>query len=266
MKLGIVGAGNMGKAILAGYIANFPYEKEKIGVYDSYAEVMDNVVREFEVNICDSIGDLLERSDVVLIAVKPQDFSEVLRELGECKRIEDVLIISIAAGIKIGEIEVGIGWDTKIIRAMPNTAVIVKEAMTGICGNKHVTATDMEFALRMFGGIGKAKIIDEKLIDAVVGVSGSSPAYVFMFIEALADGACAEGMKRKDAYDFAAQAVLGAAKMVLETGKHPGELKDMVCSPSGTTIAAVESLEKDGMRASVIRAVRSAAKRSREMA
>lgn len=265
MKLGIVGLGNMGKAILTGYLNNFPYEKENIYIYDNRESVLNEVKNQFEVATCDNIIELLEHTDAVLLAVKPQNFSEVLRDMAEYEKIEEMLIISIAAGVKTRDIEIRLGWNVKIIRAMPNTAVLVKEAMTGICDNKLATMEDFEFVLRLFGGIGKAKIVSENLMDAVVGVSGSSPAYTFMFIEALADGACLEGMNRKDAYEFAAQAVLGAAKMVLETGKHPGELKDMVCSPAGTTIEAVASLEKNGMRAAVIDAVRSAAGRSREM-
>ena len=169
------------------------------------------------------------------------------------------------AGVRYEELEEQFGKKVKIIRTMPNTPALVGEGMTAACPNDAVTEEEKNYALELLSSFGKVEIVPEHLIDAVVAVSGSSPAYIFMFIEAMADGAVAEGMPRPQAYQFAAQAVLGSAKMVLETGKHPGELKDMVCSPAGTTIEAVRVLEKFGLRSAVIEAEKVCADMSRNM-
>ena len=153
----------------------------------------------------------------------------------------------------------------KIVRTMPNTPALVGEGMTAACVNPYVTEEEKDYAQKILESFGKVEIVPEHLIDAVVAVSGSSPAYVFMFIEAMADAAVAEGMPRAQAYQFAAQAVYGSAKMVMETGKHPGELKDMVCSPAGTTIEAVRVLEERGFRSAVIEAMKACADVSRNM-
>lgn len=150
-----------------------------------------------------------------------------------------------------------------MVRAMPNTPALVGAGMAGLCVNEHVTEAEKEHAYAIFGSFGKAEFVPERLMDAVVGVSGSAPAYICLFIEALADGAVLEGMPRNQAYTFAQQVVYGTAKMALESGKHPGELKDMVCSPGGTTIAAVKTLEEHGFRAAVINAVSTAAEKNR---
>ena len=157
------------------------------------------------------------------------------------------------------------GKPVKLIRTMPNTPALVGEAVTALCPGELVTDEELEEVCRLFRGFGKAEVVGEHLMDAVVAVSGSSPAYVFMFIEAMADAAVAEGMPRVQAYQFAAQSVLGSAKMVLETGKHPGELKDMVCSPAGTTIAGVCKLEEKGFRSSVMECMKACADKSRNM-
>lgn len=153
----------------------------------------------------------------------------------------------------------------KIVRTMPNTPALVGEGITGVCHNDLVTKEELEYVCHILNGFGKAEVVPERLMDVVVSVSGSSPAYVFMFIEAMADAAVADGMPRPQAYKFAAQAVLGSAKMVLETGKHPGELKDMVCSPGGTTIEAVRVLEQKGFRSAVFEAMKVCAEKSKGM-
>ena len=175
------------------------------------------------------------------------------------------LVVSIAAGISLDIIESFLGKDKRIIRVMPNTPALVGEGMAGLSPNELVSDEEAELVKKLFESFGKAEIVPEKLQDAVCGISGSSPAYVFMFIEAMADGAVAEGMPRAQAYKFAAQAVLGSAKMVLETGKHPGELKDAVCSPGGTTIEAVAALEQAGFRSAVIDAERICIDKSRSL-
>lgn len=174
------------------------------------------------------------------------------------------MLVSIAAGVTIAQMEEIIGAH-KIVRVMPNTPALVGEGMSSISPNGQVTEAEANEVKQLFESLGKAEQVPESMIDAVIGVSGSSPAYTYLFIEALADGAVAEGMPRPMAYEFAAQAVLGAAKMVLETKEHPGVLKDRVSSPGGTTIQAVKTLEENGFRAAVIKAVQAAADKSREM-
>ena len=178
---------------------------------------------------------------------------------------DEKIVVSIAAGKSISSMENIIGDDKKIIRTMPNTPALVNEGMSALCPNKNIEDEELKIVKGIFDSFGKSEVVGEYLIDSVIGVSGSSPAYVFMFIEAMADAAVVGGMPRKQAYNFAAQSVLGAAKMVLESGKHPGELKDMVCSPGGTTIEAVKVLENEGMRSSVINAVCACIEKSKEM-
>ena len=173
--------------------------------------------------------------------------------------------MTLAPGKTLEWLEEQFGKPVKIVRTMPNTPALVGEGMTAACPNQYVTQEEKEYILKILSAFGKVEVVPERLIDAVVAVSGSSPAYVFMLIEAMADAAVAEGMPRPQAYEFAAQAVYGSAKMVLETGKHPGELKDMVCSPAGTTIEAVRVLEKEGFRSSVMEAMKVCADVSRNL-
>ena len=176
----------------------------------------------------------------------------------------DCIVVSIAAGQPIANIKALLG-EVRLIRAMPNTPALVGAAMSALCPNDKVTPEEVKLVESLFNSFGRAEVVPESMMDAVVGVSGSSPAYVYMFIEAMADAAVADGMPRAQAYKFAAQSVLGAAKMVLETGKHPGELKDAVCSPGGTTIEAVAALEHGGFRDTVISAQRACSKKSYDM-
>ena len=179
--------------------------------------------------------------------------------------LQGKIYVSIAPGKTLAFLEQGLGSGTKIIRTMPNTPAMVNAGMTAVCPNSHVTDAECSLILRIMQTFGKAELIDESLFDAAVAVAGSSPAYVFMFIEAMADAAVKEGMARPQAYRFAAQAVLGSAKLALETGKHPAELKDMVCSPAGTTIEAVVQLEKHGFRSAVMEAMTACAAKSKHV-
>ena len=197
--------------------------------------------------------------------MKPIFFPEVIDQIKDVVA-EDTLIVSIAAGRTLDYLKEAFGRpELKLIRCMPNTPALVLEGCTGVCAEENVTEEDMEQVLALLRSFGIASVVPERLMDVVVGVSGSSPAYVFMFIEALADGGVLEGLPRAQAYTFAAQTVFGSAKMVLDTGKHPGVLKDAVCSPAGTTIAAVSALEENNFRNAVIQAVHACAERSREM-
>lgn len=263
MKIGFIGGGNMAKAIIAGIInsgvatsdimasahtdATVAALKDKFGI----VATKDNV----------AVADF---ADILFLAVKPAVLPGVIEEI---KGIDytDKLVVSIAAGQSLEKLTTLFGKKLKLIRVMPNTPALVGEAMSALSPNELVTDEEAQTVVKLFETFGQAEIVPEKLQDAVVGVSGSSPAYVYMFIEALADGAVAEGMPRAQAYKFAAQSVLGSAKMVLETGEHPGALKDAVCSPSGTTIEAVAALEATGFRAAVIEAERVCVEKSRNL-
>lgn len=262
--IGFYGTGNMGQAMIKGLIKANVYSPENIWIYDTYQPISEKLSKEFKVKNAQSPQELAKNSQVIIFAVKPYILPSLLTELSSELTVNQ-LIISVAAGVTIESIEGILSTSHKIIRVMPNTPVLVGEGMSAIAYNNNVNTIEKETVLNIFNSFGKAEMVTEKLIDAVVGVSGSSPAYVYMFIEALADGAVLEGMPRQQAYEFAAQTVLGSAKMVLETGKHPGELKDMVTSPGGTTIEAVKVLEDQGFRSAIINAVHSAAKRNSEM-
>lgn len=262
--IGFIGGGNMGSAMMAGLVKTGVCAPEQVMAYDVYEPTLVKLQKELGIQTTNQIESLIQDSDIIVLAVKPQVLPSVLEENGSAVTT-DKLVISIAAGITLDRLTELLSKQHKLVRVMPNTPAMVGEGMAGICTNVNVTEQEKAEVLKMFNCFGKAELIPEKLIDAVVGVSGSSPAYVYMFIEALADGAVLEGMPRAQAYKFAAQAVLGSAKMVLESGKHPGELKDMVCSPAGTTIESVYALEKSGIRAAVMEAVHIAAEKNRNM-
>ena len=246
MKLGFIGTGNMAGAIMGGVIKSNVFKPEEIIGADLFAPGREKVKELYGINVTDSNKEVIEKSEVVIFSVKPQFY--LVRP--------EQLIITIAPGKTLAWLAEQFGKDVKIVRTMPNTPAMVGEGMTAATPNEHVTKEELDYACKILSAFGKAEVVPESLMDAVVGVSGSSPAYVYMFIEAMADAAVAEGMPRAQAYKFAAQAVLGSAKMVLETGKHPGELKDMVCSPAGTTIEAVGVLEEHGFRSAVIDAMK----------
>ena len=264
MKLGIIGFGNMAEAILGGILANDFIKKEDVTASGKDEAMLAKASEKYGIGVETDNKKVVADADVILLSVKPQIMADVIAEIKDVCT-SDKLVISIAAGKTKQWIEDAFGGSRKIVRCMPNTPALVGEGCTGICFSDSVDEKEKQLAIQMFSCVGKAQEVPEKLMDVVVGVSGSSPAYVFMFIEAMADAAVEMGMPRKQAYDFAAQAVMGSAKLLLETGKHPGELKDMVCSPGGTTIAAVRVLEEKGMRAAVMDAVIKCIERSREL-
>lgn len=264
MKLGIIGFGNMAEAILGGILKSGFAAKEDITASGRDEEMLKKASDTYGIGVERDNKKAAWEADVILLSVKPQILGEVIEEIkGVCS--QDKLIISIAAGKTQRWIEEAFGCAHKVVRCMPNTPALVGEGCSGICFSGSVSEAEKEYALKMFSCVGKAYEVPEKLMDVVVGVSGSAPAYVFMFIEAMADGAVAMGMPRVQAYEFAAQAVMGSAKLLLDTGRHPGELKDMVCSPAGTTIEAVRILEEKGMRSAVMDAVIRCIERSREL-
>lgn len=264
MKIGIIGFGNMAEAILGGILESSFVNKEDVVASGKDDSMLKKALDKYGIGVEKDNCKVVEASDVILLSVKPQILADVIAEIKDVCT-QDKLIISIVAGKTQTWIADKFGCSHKVVRCMPNTPALIGEGCTGICFSDSVTSEEKELALQMFNCVGKAIEVPEKLMDVVVGVSGSAPAYVFMFIEAMADGAVAMGMPRTQAYEFAAQAVLGSAKLMLETGKHPGELKDMVCSPAGTTIEAVRVLEEKGLRSAVMDAVIRCTERSKEL-
>jgi pyrroline-5-carboxylate reductase len=253
--LGFIGSGNIGQAMLGGVLKAKLLDNSQIIVSDVDQQKLEFVHNTYGIKTTDDSRVLAAEADVVILAIKPGIYDVVLHSIKDLINKHQI-IVTIAAGKSMADVESIIGADIKIVRAMPNTPALVNEGMTGLCCNENVSDAELQEIKVIFESFGQAEIISEALIDTVVGIGSSSPAYVFMFIEALADGGVRGGMSRNTAYKFAAQAVLGSAKMVLETGLHPGALKDMVCSPGGTTIESVASLENDGFRSAVIKAVK----------
>lgn len=247
MKIGFVGAGNMGGAILRGYAPIA--ENNEIYVYNRTESTRNALQNEFDaVTACDSATELVEKSDIIMLGIKPNGFADFLPTIAEVCT-DDKIVVSMAAGISIDFIEKYLGDSQPIIRVMPNTPAMVGEAMTSMSRNGNVSDEMMESVLGIFAGIGKAEEVDEAMIHTVIGVSGSSPAYTYMYIDALIQAAIENGMPADKARVFAAQAVLGAAKMVLENpDETPEQLWKNVCSPGGTTIEAVNTFFVNGMQ------------------
>jgi len=253
-KIGFIGGGNMAKAIIGGLVKSGQVAPSNIWVFDRKAETNEALAREYGIQAAESAEALAREVDILFGAVKPNVILKVLKDLANQLK-KEALVVSIAAGVTLDSLATVLGHDRKIVRVMPNTPALVNEGMTSITPNVLVEQPEIDEVVTIFESFGKAAVVSEYLIHSVVGVSGSAPAYVFMFIEAMADAAVLGGMPRAQAYQFAAQAVKGSAQMVLETGKHPAELKDMVCSPGGTTIEAVKVLEEKGFRAAVMEAM-----------
>ena len=272
MRLGVIGVGNMGAAIIKGYLAGGA-DPKSVCVCGHNPERTAAFAKETGVTVCENIAALTQECGAVMIAVKPKDVKGVFAEMAAALTADKV-IISIAAGLSITALSemaagandtAGTGRSLKIVRVMPNTPSMVGAGMSALCRSESVSDEEFEYVMNIFKSIGEAEEIAENLMDAVTGVSGSGPAFVYLFIEALADGAVLAGLPRAKATKFAAQTVLGSAKMVLETGQHPGELKDAVCSPAGTTIEGVRSLEAAGFRNAAMSAVIAAAEKSKKM-
>lgn len=262
MRIGFIGAGNMARAMIGGVLQSGLVPKEEIIASAATEQTTARVAKEW--GICTTLDNReVAQADILFLAVKPAYFPVVIAEIKDILKPEQ-LIVSIAAGRSIEWLEDALG-EKKIIRTMPNTPALVGEGMTAVCPNSRVTEQELQEVCSILESFGGAEVVPESLMDAVIAVSGSSPAYVFLFIEAMADAAVAEGMPRQQAYRFAARSVLGSARMVLEMGQHPGELKDMVCSPAGTTIEAVRSLEQSGFRGDVMACMKACAEKSRSM-
>lgn len=253
-KIGFIGCGKMAQAMIGGLIDSNLIEKQQIYVSARSNETLVKVKDLYNVQTLNNNIDLAKQVDYLFLAVKPDLYPTIIEEIKEVVS-NNTVIITIAAGITLEGVEKSFGKEVKIVRTMPNTPSLVREGMSALCHNQIVTHDELSEVMEIFNSFGKCELVNEKLMDAIPAVSGSSPAYVYLMIEALADGAVLQGIKRDQAYKLAAQAVLGAAKMVLETELHPGELKDQVCTPGGATIEAIAELEKQGFRSSIISAM-----------
>ena len=264
VKIAIIGGGNMGEALLAGFLAEGVATPAGLWVTDVVADRLAAVRQRYEVRTGNDNGEAATWADVVILAVKPQAMDAVLDGLKD-RLSERALIVSIAAGIPLSRITARLGGTRKLVRVMPNTPCLVRAGASAIAISPAVSVEERALVVRLFEAVGTVVVVEERLMDAVTGLSGSGPAYVFQIIEALADGGVKMGLPRDTALTLAAQTVLGAAKQVLETGEHPARLKDKVASPGGTTIAGLHALETGGVRSAVIAAIEAATKRSEEL-
>lgn len=263
-KLGFIGCGNMGSAMLEGIIGSGIIDSKNIYCSAKSEESKKRLQEKFAVNVSSNI-DVAKEVEILILAVKPYLFSEVISEIKTFIK-KDAIIVSVAAGIEIADIENLFEIENlKVVRAMPNTPALVGEAMSAICPNKNINEIEVEIVEGIFNSFGKCEVLEEKYFHGFIALCGSSPAYVYMFIEAMGTAGIKSGITAKQAYILAAQSVLGSAKMVLETGEHPAVLRDKVCSPGGTTIEAVNELEKSGFKSAVIKAMESCEKKSKEM-
>lgn len=262
-KIVLIGSGNMGCAMMKGMVGSGKVQPAQILAADVQGSRFPELQALGIATTTDNVAAAKE-ADVLFLSVKPHLYETVIEEIKAVVKDEAIIVV-IAAGQTLAGVQALFGGGRKIVKLMPNTPAMVGEAMSAYCGNGLVTKEELAMVKELAECFGKAEEVPETMMDAVTGVSGSSPAYVYLFIEALADGAVLSGMPRKQAYAFAAQSVLGAAKMVLETGEHPGALKDAVCSPGGTTIEAVAKLEELGLRDAVIRAELACVEKSKKM-
>jgi pyrroline-5-carboxylate reductase len=263
-KIGFIGCGNMAQAMINGIVKSGLTNPINIMASNPGIEKLNSAKEKYGIQVTSDNSKVAAFADILILAVKPDKYETVIKEIKDIVRKETVIVI-IAAGITTEFICKHFERNVMVVRAMPNTSAAVGESMSALSKGKYVTKDNMDAVVAIFESFGRAEIIDEKLMDAVPAISGSSPAYVYMFIEALADGGVLSGIPRKQAYIMAAQAVLGAAKMVLETHEHPGVLKDNVCSPGGTTIEAVYTLEQNNFRGTVISAMNSCTRKTKEM-
>ncbi len=263
-RVGFLGGGNMGEALIRGLLGTNLVPAELLSATDVRADRTAQLTRQFAITAHADNLRLVREADVVILAVKPQILAGVLAEVASAVTAKH-LLISIAAGVSTATIRAALGKDARIIRVMPNTPALVLQGAAAIARGTGLGPDDLAIAEAIFGAVGRVVVLDEELMDAVTGLSGSGPGYVAIVVEALADGGVKMGLDRATAMTLAIQTVLGAAHLLAETGMHPGALKDMVSSPGGTTIAGIAALEEGGLRATLIRAVERATLRSREL-
>jgi pyrroline-5-carboxylate reductase len=265
MKLGVIGCGKMGTALVQGAIRSGMVKPADVKGCDPFAGSRAAFAEATGAEVFESVEQVAATSEVLLVCTKPQDVAGALIDAAGFANGGDRLVISIAAGVTLPVLESAVPENFRMVRAMPNTPALVGHGAAGYCLGTRANSQDAESARSLLGAVGLAVQVPEKLMDAVTGLSGSGPAYIYLVIEALADGGVRVGLPRADAIRLAAQTVLGAAAMVLETGEHPAVLKDMVTSPGGTTIAGLAELERNGLRSALIEAVGAATRRSSEL-
>jgi pyrroline-5-carboxylate reductase len=262
--LGFLGAGNMAGALIKGLLHAHVTSPDKIVASDVKSERLEKLAQAHGIKTTQDNHALVKDVDILVLSVKPQVVDKVLAQIGGDVRKEQ-LVVSVAAGVPIAAIEGRLPLGSRVVRAMPNTPATALAGATGIAGGEHASEADLDLARALFEAVGRVVVLDETLLDAVTGLSGSGPAYVMVIIEALADGGVKVGLHRDTALLLAAQTVYGAAKLLLETGEHPGRLKDMVTSPGGTAIAGLHTLESGALRKTLIDAVEAATKRAAEL-
>ncbi len=263
-NIGFIGAGKMAQAMLRGIINSGKNSREKIIASAATETTLQTVHRSFAISTTLNNLNVAEFADILILAVKPDHHSQIISEIADNVN-KNAIVVTIAAGITLCDLETLFGRKIKAVRAMPNTPSFVGEGMSVLCANEQLSETEKTVVEQLFQTFGKTEWLEEKQMDAVPAISGSSPAYVYMFLEALADGGVRQGIPRNKAYRLAAQAVLGAAKMVLESDTHPGELKDDVCTPGGATIEAVAALEQLQFRGAILAAMEGCTKKVKSM-
>ena len=263
-RIGFIGCGNMGKAMLGALVKSNTIDIDSIMVSTKSKDSADKIREEYGVSTTLVNSEVAKKSDILFLAVKPYLFEKVINEIKD-SILQETIIVSIAAGITIDNIEKWFGKSIKVVRTMPNTPCLVGEGMSAVCPNGKISEEELKEVCYLYNLFGKYELLEEKDFHAFIALCGSSPAYMFVFIEAMADAAVKLGIPRAKAYKMAEQSMLGSAKLALETGKHPGVLKDEVCSPGGTTIEAVLDLEKNGFRNTVASAIEKCAGKSKSM-
>lgn len=263
-KIGFIGAGNMASNIIYGFVKKFQDINNSIYVSNRTNEKAKKLANETNINYCEDNIEIMENCNLIFLSVKPYIYDEVLKEISPYIK-KETIIISLAAGITIDNIEKYFQHSTKIIRIMPNILVSVGEGMIALSSNKNVSKEETDLVINLLNSIGKVDKIEESMIDSATTISGCSPAFIAMFVEALADGSVLAGMPRDKAYTYAAQTLIGTGKMLLENEIHPGQIKDMVSSPKGVTIEGVKKLEEEGFRNILIETVKACEKRMKEI-
>ena len=262
--IGFVGAGNMAEAMIRGLVHGGHVPATRVVASAPRRERLDELAKTYGIHTTTDNREVAKKCGLVVLSVKPQILDKVLREIGD-QLASDALVVSICAGIDTGAIEEAIAPGVRVVRAMPNTPALVGAGATAIAPGKLASESDLATVRALFDAVGITVVLDESHLDAVTGLSGSGPAYIFLILEALADAGVKVGLSRRNAQRLAAQTVMGSAKLLLETDEHPGRLKDMVTSPGGTAIAGLHTLEEGGLRTTLINAVETATKRAREL-
>ncbi|NOX32211.1 MAG: pyrroline-5-carboxylate reductase [Deltaproteobacteria bacterium] len=264
-KIGFIGSGNMGEALISGLVLSKAAKPENIICSDIARDLLDKIQNKYKVSTTTDNIEVARKSEIVIYATKPQILGSVLKETAFALD-QSKLVISIAAGVPLAAIAAGLHKELRLIRAMPNICAFVKESATAIAAGEFASKEDVSLARAIFDSVGQTVFIQENvLMDAFTGLSGSGPAYIFIIVDAMADAGVKMGLSRKDSLFLSTQTVLGAAKLLLESKEHPGQLKDRVASPGGTAIAGIHTLEQGGLRTTMINTVESATKRSKEL-